>query len=82
MFPDSDIESYEAFVIRNSGNDWESTVLRDGFTTSLATDLDIDFQRYRPAILYINGEFWGIQNIREKVNEHFISSNHSISPSI
>ena len=80
LFPDSDIESYEAFVIRNSGNDWESTVLRDGFTTSLATDLDIDFQRYRPAILYINGEFWGIQNIREKVNEHFISSNHSISP--
>ena len=82
LFPDSDIESYEAFVIRNSGNDWESTVLRDGFITSLATDLDIDFQKYRPAILYINGEFWGIQNIREKVNEHFISSKHSIAPEL
>ena len=68
----------QSFVLRNSGNDWESTILRDGFITSLTDDLDIDHQRYRPAALYINGEFWGIQNIREKVSEHFISSNHSI----
>ncbi len=80
LFPDSDIDNYEAFVIRNSGNDWESTMLRDGFITSLADNLDIDHQRYRPAILYINGQFWGIQNLREKVNEHFLSSNHSIDP--
>ncbi|MFL2983699.1 MAG: CotH kinase family protein [Candidatus Neomarinimicrobiota bacterium] len=80
LFPDSNIDNYEAFVLRNSGNDWESTVMRDGFITSLARDLNIDHQRYRPAALYLNGEFWGIQNIREKVNEHFISANHSISP--
>ena len=78
LFPNSDINKYESFVLRNSGNDWESTILRDGFITSLTDDLDIDHQRYRPAALYINGEFWGIQNIREKVSEHFISSNHSI----
>ena len=79
LFPNSDIEKYESFVLRNSGNDWESTMLRDGFITSLTDELDIDHQRYRPSALYINGEFWGIQNIREKVNEHFIASNHSIS---
>ena len=79
LFPNSDIEKYESFVLRNSGNDWESTMLRDGFITSLTDGLDIDHQKYRPSALYINGEFWGIQNIREKVNEHFIASNHSIS---
>ncbi len=78
LFPNSSIDSYEAFVLRNSGNDWESTMLRDGFITGIANALNIDHQQYRPAILYINGDFWGIQNIREKVNEHFISSNHSI----
>jgi hypothetical protein len=79
LFPDSGIDSYEAFVLRNSGNDWESTMLRDGFITSLTNDLDIDHQQYRPAVHYINGEFWGIQNIREKVNEHFLASHHLIS---
>ena len=54
--------------------------MRAGFITSIADDLNIDHQRYRPALLFLNGEFWGIQNIREKVNEHFISSNHSIAP--
>ena len=80
LFPATDINSYEAFVVRNSGNDWTSTLIRDGFLTSLTNNLDIDHQRYRPAVLYINGEFWGIQNIREKVNEHFISSHHSVLP--
>ena len=80
LFPNTDITNYEAFVLRNSGNDWESTILRDGFLTSIADNLDIDHQQYRPAILYINSEFWGIQNIREKINEHFISAHHSIPP--
>ena len=80
LFPGSGINEYEAFVLRNSGNDWESTMMRDGFITSIADNLNIDHQRYRPALLFLNGEFWGIQNIREKVNEHFIASNHSIEP--
>ena len=79
LFPDSGIDSYEAFILRNSGNDWESTMLRDGFITSLTNDLNIDHQQYRPAVLYLNGEFWGIQNIREKVNEHFLASHHLIN---
>ena len=57
LFPDSDVDEYEAFVLRNSGNDWESTVMRDGFITSIADDLNIDHQR-RPALLFLNGEFW------------------------
>jgi len=79
LFPDSGIDSYEAFILRNSGNDWESTMLRDGFITSLTNGLNIDHQQYRPAVLYLNGEFWGIQNIREKVNEHFLASHHLIN---
>ena len=78
LFPNSTIDSYEAFTLRNSGNDWESTMLRDGFITSLANDVDIDHQQYRPAVHYINGEYWGIINIREKVNEHFIAANHNL----
>ena len=54
-------------------------MMRDGFITSIADSLNIDHQQYRPAVLYINGDYWGIQNIREKVNEHFIASNHNLN---
>ena len=79
FFPDLDFSTYESFVLRNSGNDWESTMMRDGFITSIADSLNIDHQQYRPAVLYINGDYWGIQNIREKINEHFIASNHNLN---
>ena len=80
LFQNSEISNYESFVLRNSGNDWTSTMLRDGYITSLANKTDIDHQLFRPAVIYLNGEYWGIQNIREKVNEHFLSSHHDINP--
>ena len=73
-----DIENYESFVLRNSGNDWDQTLLRDGYLVSLIRGIDIDYQQYRPVLSYINGEYWGIYNIREKISEHFISSHHDV----
>ena len=55
-------------------------MFRDAFMTSLINGVDIDKQDYRPALLFINGEYWGIQNIREKVNEHFLAQHHNVNP--
>ena len=55
-------------------------MLRDGYGTGLFKDIDIDIQAHRPMLVYLNGEFWGLYNLREKVNEHFIASHHPIDP--
>ena len=34
---------------------------------------------YEPAIVYLNGEYWGLYGIREKIDEHYVESNHGIS---
>ena len=78
IFPDYSIDEFEAIVLRNSGNDWNRTHLRDRVLTSLMVGTGVDFQQNRPVSSYINGNYWGIYNIREKVNEHFISSKHQI----
>ncbi len=80
IFDEKDIEQFEAIVLRNSGNDWNYSMMRDGMMTSLVSRMDIDKQAYRPAEVYLNGEYWGILNIREKINEHFIASNHGVDP--
>ena len=36
--------------------------------------MDVDYQGYYPAELYLNGQYWGIHNIREKLNEHYEQS--------
>lgn len=39
----------------------------DGMIQTLAEDLDIETQAYRPCRVYLNGKYWGILNLREKL---------------
>jgi len=79
FFKDKEISSYNEFVLRSSGNDWAKTMLADGLMATLvSTQMDIDYNAYRPAILFINGQYWGIHNIREKVGNDYIEENHGV----
>ncbi len=80
IFPNLPYQEFQALVLRNSGNDWLNSNIRDGVLTSLMDGSGIEIQGYRPAATYINGEYWGIYNIREKINEHFIASKFDIDP--
>ncbi|MDH5380273.1 MAG: CotH kinase family protein [Cyclobacteriaceae bacterium] len=80
LFPERAYQNFQAFVLRNSGNDWNNTMMRDATLTGLLRDADMERQAYRPVATYLNGSYWGIYNIREKVNEHFLASQHFIDP--
>jgi len=81
IFPNLPISEYQAFILRNSGQDWGHTFFRDAMMQSLTADAtDVDVQAYRPAMVLLNGEIWGIHNIREKFNEHYIASHHGVDP--
>jgi hypothetical protein len=73
VFPDKKQKSYKHLVIRNAGSDCEKAHFRDAMITSLLDGIvDIEKQSNRPAILYVNGKYWGIYFIRDKVNRHFV----------
>lgn len=78
IFPDKDIYDFEAFILRNSGNDWHRTLFRDALAHHLASKIGLPVQAYRPAIVFLNGVYWGIHNLRERMNEHYIESNYGV----
>lgn len=78
FFPDKPISDFHMILLRNSGNDFNNTQMRDGVISVLAKDMDIDRQAYRPAVVYLNGMYYGIQNIREKQNKHYIAENYGL----
>lgn len=81
FFPDKQNEAFEAFLLRNSGNDNNRSMFRDGLMAALAREAgNLDYQAYQPVSVYLNGEYWGIYNLREKLNEHYITDNHNIEP--
>lgn len=68
---------YRQFKLRNSGNDSESMLMRDGaIQTILQGQTDIDLMAYRPVILYVNGEYFGIYGLREVMNEKYVKQHH------
>ena len=51
--------------------------LKTAFLTSLAPESDLDVQKSSPCHLFINSEYWGVYNIREKINKYYIDNNYS-----
>lgn len=78
IFPERDFDEYKSFIIRNSGGDFQRTHFRDAFMTQLAAPTGVAIQAYRPAIVFLNGQYWGIQNLREKISEHYLESNFGV----
>ena len=78
FFADKSIDKFKSIVLRNGGNDYGYTRFRDEFITGMASVMDLDRQAYQPAAIYLNGQYWGLLNIREKVNEHFFAENDDV----
>ena len=81
LFPSLDYDSFESIVLRNAGNDWTNSNMRDVMATSLMDGSGLETQAFRPAVVYLNGEYWGFYNIREKVNEHFLDDKIDVDKS-
>ena len=75
LFPDRDYEEYRSFVLRNSGNDCMWTRLQDGFQSRLM-DLcgtGVAHQAWKPYVVYLNGQYWGHMNLRERVDKYMVA---------
>ena len=77
LFANRNYTKFKSFVLRSSAQDWYRTMFRDGMIqTVILQNMRIDGQAYRPSLVFLNGEFFGIHNIREKLNEDYLKSNY------
>jgi hypothetical protein len=80
LFGEEGPKSFQFLVARNSGSDWNRSYLRDALLTDLLQNdsWDLDHQAARPIQVYINGKYWGVYHLREKINPQFIADRHDI----
>ncbi|WP_319923261.1 CotH kinase family protein [Neolewinella aurantiaca] len=78
LFGKNGADSFKFLVARNAGSDWNRSYIRDVLLTGLLQDESWDLERQagRPVQVYINGEYWGIYHLREKINARFLSDRH------
>jgi hypothetical protein len=51
-------------------------IFKDELTHSLVQELNLDYQAWQTCVVFINGEYWGIQHLREHQNANYVSNNH------
>ena len=80
FFSELNYSKFQSFTLRNSGNDWLKSQIKDAAVTSLMFGTDLEYQSHQSVASYINGDYWGLYKIREKVNEHFLASKANVDP--
>ncbi|MFN0014736.1 MAG: CotH kinase family protein, partial [Saprospiraceae bacterium] len=71
-------KKFKFLVLRNGGSDFAGAHFRDELMNRLTEGWDLEKQAFRPALLYLNGRYWGIYHIREKINARFLQDHADV----
>lgn len=78
-FPTRDYTEYQSLLLRGANSDFSATRLRDVVASSLAEGQGILYQDHVVIQVYINGEYWGHYNLREKINKYFVAAYEGVT---
>ena len=74
---ETDETDFKELILRCNASFIENT-FSDAFTTTLFMEQGMGVQAYRPAVLYINGEYWGLTAVRERIDERMVASHFNL----
>jgi len=81
MFEERENTQHKRLVLRNASGDFNTCQLRDAFISRYISNSEfsnvpiyLDELAHRPAAMYVNGAYYGMINIREKSDEHYIAN--------
>lgn len=80
LFADLPFPDYKRLVLRNAGNDWCVAHLRDSLIHRLAGGSGVDLMAWQPTLVLLNGEYWGIHNLREHQDPFYLAQHHGVDP--
>lgn len=78
VFPELEFKKYKSILLRNSGSDFCNSHFRDVLMSSLVKNWNIETQASRPCVVYLNGKYWGVYHLREKLNEHYLQQHFKV----
>ncbi|MBK8365312.1 MAG: CotH kinase family protein [Bacteroidetes bacterium] len=76
LFSDKpEIDETDNFVLRNSGTDYNIVHFRDAFMERVMKPTHTGYVAAEPAVVFLNGDFWGVYTIHENHDHHWIKNN-------
>ena len=76
----SPLDTFQHLRLRNGGNDWAYAAMRDAFCHQLVQGLGLPVTSWRPVSVYLDGEFWGMLEMREEQNAQYFEAHYRVDP--
>lgn len=73
------IEEYKRLILRNAGDDWSKYFMRDVLVHDICRNIGIDTQGYVPAVVFLNGEYWGVHQVRERYDNKYFEEHYKLA---
>ena len=73
--------NFGSIVLRNAGQDWTGSRIRDSFASTAVLDMNIDASASRFVAVYVNGRYWGLYDLKENMNEDYLVTHYGVEES-
>ena len=71
---------FKRVLLRTAGNDQDHAFFRDALQHRLCAGLSFETSACVQSVLFVNGAYWGIHNLRERIDEKEIARRHGLKP--
>ena len=68
----------DKIILRSSYSGWGSEIFLDGWIADVCRNLNIDVMTYKGVKVYLNGEYWGIHGLRERLDLKAIANKYKL----
>ncbi len=72
FFENRKVDKYKSLILRTTAGDWSNTLFTDDLCHALLRNMDIDYMETKPVVVFLNGEYWGVHNLRERQDRYYL----------
>lgn len=80
FFNTTSIKSFKHLILKPFSTLWPCSGVQDYVTNRLALQMGLEAPNSRPVVVYLNGEYWGIYFLQEKLDDHYLEDHFGIEP--
>lgn len=73
LFETTDLSSFKHLVLKPFCASWFQSGVEDYLCDRMAAQLNVESGANQPVVLFLNGEYWGIYLLKEKLDEDYLS---------
>lgn len=79
LFDNRDFDEFDSLLLKGGSEDWSRAIMRDELATVAIEGATAMYtQAYKPVVLYLGGEYWGIYYLRERFSDDYVASHMNV----